>query len=227
MNWTSRFAAAMCVAVLMLATGCDTAVAPDEDNAAVSFSVAAKSPRMNIPEDMPGYPFYFNALNPVPIANPLHGYPDWVPVYFYHPVDCVPAGTDLLVGGVAFASLACPSTVSGFLIWPEDYSVPKVDALQASGEVPFWFVRLEEWLEAADDGHVYIEEVQELPSFRTGKATFFTRNVREPGGETVAHGYVTSEPGLTFSVHIVAQFVRDENGVMTEEKIPLFEVDFK
>jgi len=227
MNWTSRIAATISVAVLMIAAGCDSALAPAGDEATAMQDVASKNPLMYVPDEFPGYPWYHNALNPVPLANPYHGYPDWIPVLFYHPLDCLPEGLDLLDVSPHLESLACPSTVEGFFIWPESEPGPTHQVMQAAMDVPFWFVSLEDWYDAADDGHVWVDEFQALPSFREGYATFLQRSSRLQGSKMEAHGVVTSEPDMTFKMRFVAQFVRDENGALIQENIPVFEVDFK
>jgi hypothetical protein len=212
---------------VMMAAGCDNTSVQPADDTPEGLEISSKSGLMKIPDEFPGHPFYFTALNPLlPFVNLYRGYPEWVPVVFYHPVECMPEGTDLLFAAPSFESLACPSTVEGFLIKPEGYAVPKVETLRALDEVPFWFVTLDDWYAAVADGHVWVDEFTSLPSFRAGSASFFLSNLNPKRGTFEAHGVVTSEPGLTFSIRLVSLFENDDSGIMVAENIPIFDVDF-
>lgn len=227
MKWTTRIAAATCIAALIFTLGCDSGLVPAGSSDGTDLSVAAKSPRIDHPADDPGPPFFFNALNPVPFANPYHGYPEWMPVFFYRPVDCLPPDLDLLNPGIDPRAFGCPLTLEGFYHFPEGAMMPTLTVDKAGTEVPFWFVRLDEWLEAAGDGHVWLEEFKALPSFREGYAEFYSANQDMHGSTIQAHGVVTSEPGMRFKLHFVAQFVWSDTGQIQEENIPVFEVDFQ
>ncbi len=209
--------------VLLSCTETPTVTVDDE---VVSHAVMAKMDRVAVNE-FGGWPFWFNTLNPLPFVNFRQGEPDWVPVILYHDMSCTPDNLDFLSPGLDFGSLACPSLVDGFMLWPEEAMIPKHQMLRAVGPLQIWFVSMEDWWEAADDGQVLMAEFENLPSFRSASANYHLERTEQNAATIVSRGVVTSEADMEFRLHLVAQFTYDDMGNMLSEDIPLFDITFR
>jgi hypothetical protein len=218
----------VCIVALCLATlslSCSDAPTAVEEDGVAAIELQAKTDKVAV-SDFGGWPFWFNTLNPLPFVNFMKGEPDWVPVIFYHDMTCTPTDLDLMSSGLDFGSLACPTLVDGFMLWPDGAMIPKMQMLEGSGPLEIWFVSMDDWWTAADDGQVLMSEYMALPSFRAAVSTYYHHKTSSNASNLVAEGIVTSEPETEFALHLVAQFRYDDAGVMISEDIPLFEISF-
>ena len=151
------------------------------------------------------------------LAGPLH-YPDgsifviqdgeWAAIPFWRPPACVPEDFNLF-DLVDFDAVDCPLLVEGFAIWQGTAPVgfPAISEFRGLGEVPVWFVRLDELQAASADGELTIVELASLDSLRVGTAHFYHEQNHTDGVHPVSHLAVvargTLEGGGSFDVRAV------------------------
>jgi len=138
--------------------------------------------RLSIPEETFGPPFYarleFPSVDPALI--PTNG--EWAALILYRERQCIPESFNLLALFDVPAAFDCPlSSFSGYEVYrtaPGVDQAPVHTRLTGEGEVSIWFVRLEEFEQAAVDGMVTIVDFENMPSLRKGNADFFEELIR-------------------------------------------------
>ena len=179
---------------------------------AITGVVFANS-RIATPE-YPGPPFYSN-------RGPDTHDGDWVAIFFYRDLACIPADRNLL-GGFDFNAYGCQLLVDGFAIFSEDSPAgPPIHQELHGQAVPWYFVSPADFALAAGDGVLTLPELEALPSLERGIARLFheTQLLGAAGAmiNVVAQG--TLEPGShfeSFQVHgITNQHSGTVNGNIT------------
>jgi len=138
--------------------------------------------RLSIPEETFGPPFYARievaAVDPALI--PTNG--EWAALAFYRQRQCIPESFNLLTLFDAPAAFDCPlDAIAGYEVWsnaPGVDAAPRHTRLTSSGGTSIWFVRVDEFYQAATDGTVTIGEFENMPSLRKGTADFYDELLR-------------------------------------------------
>lgn len=178
--------------------------APDADAAAAQSQALV---RLDIPAEDPGPPFYTRVTS---ILDQLFHDDGWLAVPFYRAPSCVPPGFNLLdhfdfPGPGGPGAFGCPLLLDGFLLTEPDApqgAFPRQVVLQGSGS-PFWFVRWDDFQEAAGDGIVTIGELAALePLMGTTRRYHETLKPREGDHVVVIDADGTLEDGRTFAFHV-------------------------
>ena len=138
--------------------------------------------RLSIPEETFGPPFYARlevaAVDPALI--PTNG--EWAALVFYRQRQCIPESFNLLRLFDAPAAFDCPlDAIAGYEVWTNAPGVdpaPKHTRLTSSGGTSIWFVRVDDFYQAASDGIVTIGEFENIPSLRRGTADFYDELLR-------------------------------------------------
>lgn len=168
--------------------------------------------RLTIPEETFGPPFYarleFAQVDPSLI--PTNG--EWAALVLYRQRQCIPESFNLLTLFDAPAAFDCPlGGYTGYELYtvpPEFDSVPTHLRLTGTGESSIWFVRLDEFQQAAANGLVTIVDFENMPSLRKGTADFYEELLRPSQSNsdillhTTAHGRLDDGGGfrLTYTV---------------------------
>lgn len=202
--------ASLTMTLLLALGGCSQEtplVAPPTPDAATAAAQSQGLVRLDIPDQDPGPPFYARVTT---ILDQLFHDDGWLAVPFYRAPSCVPAAFNLLEhfhfpgpeGGGAFG---CPLLLSGFLLTEPDAPptrFPRQVILRGSGS-PFWFVRWDDFQEAAEDGVVTVGELASLdPLVGTTRRYHETLKPREEDHVVVIDADGTLEDGRTFSFHV-------------------------
>lgn len=153
--------------------------------------------RTKSPEEFPGPPYYARIDDAVHTEIVPHD-DTTAAIVFYRQPECVPRDFNLLLffdlspimlPGLDFPlprAYACAMTVEGFELWrnapPPVDSSPMFASYRGTGNVPVWFVSWPEFLEAAADGVVTIEELEGMASLRRGSASHFVESLHPTGG---------------------------------------------
>jgi hypothetical protein len=133
-------------------------------------STAVGQVRLRVPDESPSGPFYARIERGLVLQTD-----QWVAIAFYRDPECVRASFNLLnffdvanIPGI----FSCPLTVSGFEIWDDPRGpAPKQSKLRGNGEVPVWFVSVDDY-QAALPGLI-MTELLAMPSLMQGIATDF------------------------------------------------------
>jgi len=142
-----------------------------------------------------------------PIYADWYGNDEWVAFIFYRDPACVPDSFNLLDFFDFPAAYDCSLTVRGFVIYknPGDFA-PLQAKVKGLGEVPVWFVSVEDYESATEDG-LTISELEGLPSLLKGSASFYKETLHPEGHpkmpmkNIVARG--TLEDDRSFRLHVV------------------------
>jgi hypothetical protein len=130
---------------------------------------------------------------------------EWAAIAFLRPTEAIPAGFDLL--NDFDPNVFDSEVLIGGSIEVTDEGDLLMSQVQGLGAVPVWFVAWDDLQDAAADGHLFIEELESMPSLRVGTATFFEEQNHVFGVHPVSHlAYVargTLEGGGTFDVEAV------------------------
>jgi len=180
------------------------AVPGAEETVMLSQGVGAGLVRTTWPsENDPGMPFYAR-IGEDQILN-VDG---WVVVAFYRDPDCIPLGFNLLDFFDAPAAFGCPHTVKGSTLWhgAPFSGAPKIIQADGTGAVPYWFIPVEEVLEAMEDGVLTVGELAALPGRLEGHATHFTE---------MLHPH-PNPPFLGGGGHSVPKLIQNAQGRLTD-----------
>jgi hypothetical protein len=175
--------------------------------ATVALGLASAPAQGQVRVDPQPLPYY---------ARIVTGTSEWSPVIFYRPADCIPQTVNLLAFSDPPRAFACsPMTVDGFAIWetgPGLDPAPRQARLQGLGEVPIWFVRTGDYLQATADSALTISELEALAPL-TGHALRFTQTQHPfPPVENsllVVNATGALDDGRSFRLHITYQSTKD------------------
>lgn len=146
-----------------------------------SFNAHAEM-RLSIPEETFGPPFYarleFPSVDPDLIPN--NG--EWAALVLYRQLECIPESFNLLDVFDFPAAFDCPlGSLSGYEFYsnsPGMDGAPIHTRLTGEGEVSIWFVRLDEFEQAAADNVITIADFENMASLRRGRAAFYEELLR-------------------------------------------------
>lgn len=138
---------------------------------------------------------------------------EWFAVPFYRNPDCVPEDFNLL-DFFDFNALTCESFVAGFEIWENGPGTgdpaPIQVSLKAAGPVHVYFIPFAVILQAVEDGilegGLMMSELESLPGFRIGIATFYTETLhpseaaKQTMEEIVAKGFMEEDSSVRFEL---------------------------
>jgi len=172
---------------------------------AIGMGIVYANVRLLVPQESPGSPFYARIERGL-----IHHTEEWAAIAFYRDPSCVPLDFNLLDLFDAPRAFGCALTVHGFESWKNGPSqgdmAPIQSKLQGDGAVPIWFVRWNELQAAVADDVLTIGELESLPSFLEGYATFFEETLHPMGGaqqtmlEIIAYGLL--EDGRSFEYKV-------------------------
>jgi hypothetical protein len=156
---------AVCAGVLLTALG--------------TGATAFGQTRLLVPEQSPSGPYYARIER-----GYVHEANGWVAIAFYREPDCVRPNFNLL-NFFDFTNIpaifGCPLTIHGFELWDPDNDMgPKQARYEGNGEVPVWFVSVENF-NAAMPG-LTMNELRAMPSLMEGVATRFEETLHPSGG---------------------------------------------
>lgn len=185
--------------------------------------------RLEIPEETFGPPFYARLEIPTvdPVLIPSDG--EWAALVLYRQRQCIPESFNLLSVFDVPAAFDCPlGNFAGYEVYanaPDVDPAPTYSRLTGSGPVSIWFVRLEEFQQAAADGNVTIVDFEEMPSLRMGSASFYDELLRpsQSNPEILLHlnAHGSFEDGGGFRLtYTVTGNPEDETRVRTRIEFP-------
>lgn len=138
--------------------------------------------RLEIPDETFGGPFYARLDFAPEAANIIPNNGKWAALVLYRQRECIPDDFNLLEMFDVPAAFFCPlNNMTGFEVWENAPGVdeqPMRTRLNGTGDVPIWFVLLDEFEQAADDGVVTITDFEAMPSLKRGSADFFQELLR-------------------------------------------------
>lgn len=142
-------------------------------------------------------------------ARSVEGSGKWSPVIFYRPVGCVPETFNLEAFFDVPRVFGCrPMTVDSFALWrngPGIDPAPMLAIQKGLGDVPIWFVRTDDLLDARSDGVVTLPELRSIDPL-TGSASRFTETLApEESNERsllIVNASGTLDDGRSFSLRI-------------------------
>jgi len=155
--------------------------------------------RLDFPSDSPGIPAYARLELLIPNFD-VPKNEDWAAVVFYRNPDCVPADFDLgqffhFPGPGGPGAFGCELLIEGFELWAngpqQDMGPLYVRTRNAVPKLPIWFVAWPELSALFDNGEVFIEQIENLPSLIRAHAWWFEEALYPNG--------VAPDPGISMS----------------------------
>lgn len=128
----------------------------------------------------PGLPAYAEIEPAPPHLQPNDG--ERGAVVFYRDPACVPEDFNLLNFFDVPRVFLCESTMEGSSLWVGDPLVgaPKIMTMHGTGAVPVWFVPVDSFREAVEDGELTIGELEAMDGLIKGSAAQYS-GVLQPG----------------------------------------------
>lgn len=145
--------------------------------------------RLDFPTQSPGIPAYARVELLIPDFD-VPNNEDWAAIVFYRNPDCVPPNFDLgqffqFPGPGGPGAFGCDLLIEGFELWAngpqQDMGPIYVRARNAVPNLPIWFVSWPELSVLFDNGEIFIEQIEDLPSLIRGHAWWFEESLHPNG----------------------------------------------
>lgn len=170
----------LAAALLVIAVAGPLAAQPGDDTGPV---------RLDFPTQSPGIPAYARLELLIPDFD-VPNDEEWAAIVFYRDPDCIPLDFDLgqffhTPGPDGPGAFGCQLLVEGFELWasgpPEDVAPVYARTRSAVPALPVWFVSWPELASLLDNGMVFIDEIEALPSLIRGSAWWFEESLHPNG----------------------------------------------
>ena len=186
--------------------------------------------KLDFPTESPGIPAYARLELLIPDFD-VPNNDDWAAIVFYRDPDCIPLNFDLgqffhPPGPDGPGAFGCRLLIEGSEFWAngpgQDLAPVYVRSRNAVPNLPVWFVDRTELDELFEQGMVFIDQIEALPSLIQGRAWWFEESLHpngsapEPAISLTARGRL--ETGGLFSLdwHFHANAGEDEVEIKLE-----------
>lgn len=145
--------------------------------------------KLDFPTQSPGIPAYARLELLIPDFD-VPNDDDWAAIVFYRNPDCIPSDFDLgqffhFPGPDGPGAFGCELLIEGSELWangPEEDPAPVYARSRSAGpDLPVWFVAWPELSALLDNGMVFLDEIEALPSLVRGQAWWFEESLHPNG----------------------------------------------